>query len=79
MPRILRLVPAACMLLVLQACAATRDPGWQGQDASVFGSADSTCAAETRDLSPAERDLAYQACMGRHGWTRGSGARGGSD
>lgn len=64
---------AAAAVVLLQACAARNEPGWQGQDATAFGGADSTCVAESRDLAAAERDLAYRACMARHGWTPGRG------
>lgn len=62
----------ACFVaLVASGCATTHVPGWQGRDAAAFGTADSLCAAEAKERGAAERQFAYDACMARHGWTRG--------
>jgi hypothetical protein len=55
---------------VLSGCATHRDPGWQGNDAHPFGTADSICQSEANATARVERDMVYRGCMTRHGWTR---------
>lgn len=62
---------AALLSLALGACAATHEPGWQGNDASAFGTAETLCQGEAADVVGSERDFVFRACMARHGWTPG--------
>lgn len=63
------IITLICTVAITTACA-THDPGWQASDAEPFGTADSVCQAEADATRSSERDMAYRACMARHGWTR---------
>lgn len=63
----------AASSLLFAGCATTSDPGWQGRDATAYNAAVSACRNETA-TSPADlREDRFDACMSRHGWTRGEG------
>jgi hypothetical protein len=66
------LLVAASLTLALAACAATNEPGWQGGDATAFGTAESLCQGEAANVTASERDFVFRACMARHGWTPGN-------
>lgn len=68
----LRLLVATSLSLSLAGCAATSEPGWQGKDATAFGTAETLCQGEAADVAGSERDFVFRACMARHGWTPGS-------
>jgi hypothetical protein len=66
-------IPTAALfasLLFAQGCVSTHDAGWQGQNATPFGTAEVLCNAEA-DQNPGAKEMAFRTCMGRHGWTRG--------
>lgn len=69
-------VAAALSFLLLSACATTSDPGWRGQGATPFDSAQAECRIEASASSPDGRDARFTTCMARHGWHRdGAGGR----
>lgn len=49
-------------------CALTRDPGWEGTDATPFETAEIDCRAQAAESSDYDDD--FEACMNRHGWHR---------
>lgn len=59
-----------CLLLVVPGCATRQEPDWQAADATAYGTAETICTTEADARSPAERDMAYSACMTRQGRTR---------
>lgn len=58
------------MCLIGSGCAITHDPGWQGQNASPFATAEAACNEEAAQ-NPGAQELTFRNCMTRHGWTRG--------
>lgn len=65
----------ATLALLLAGCATTRDPGWQGNEATPFGAAQAQCRAEATASPESDREGRFTACMARHGWTRGGAPR----
>lgn len=63
----------AAVAMLFAGCATTSDPGWHGKDATAYDAAVAACRNETA-TSPADlREDRFDACMSRHGWTRGQG------
>lgn len=52
-------------LVSLCACA-TSDPGWTGEGATPFDTAQTNCEIETEN----QNNAAFEACMASNGWTR---------
>ena len=56
--------------LALAGCAATTEPGWEGDQATPFDTAEALCREEAQAEQPgADRDQTFERCMARHGWT----------
>lgn len=67
----MRLTMLLAAALIFQAgCATQHEPGWQGNNAHPFGTADSICTSEAKAVAKVERDMAYRSCMLRHGWSQ---------
>ena len=64
--RIMIMLVAALSLTA--GCATTDDPGWQGQNATPFASAEAECNAEAAAAAGAQ-ELTFRTCMSRHGWS----------
>lgn len=69
----LAVVTVACASM-LAACATT-DPGWSGEGAVPFDTAQVECRAEVASASAEMRESRFEACMARRGWTRGEAGR----
>ena len=67
---IIRIAAPVAWLATSTACATT-EPGWSGNGATPFGTAERLCHAEATAQPSEARDAAFLGCMQRQGWTRG--------
>ena len=57
--------------LTVAGCATTYAPGWEGEGATPFDTAEALCREEAQAAEPgADREQVFERCMARHGWTR---------